>query len=128
MDLSLVARSALVSSLLVAALTLPASAIAKPPAKGKYGCQQYSYGLNMYIDNGWVKILADRKYRTSGGNGGKYRYKAAKKKITFRTGAYKKWNWHGIYEPKGTNGRDYHTITIRDGNDGSRDLMYCYRY
>ena len=121
------ARAVLVSSLLVAGLTLPASASAKPPAKGKYECQQYSYGLNMYIDNGWVKILADQKYRASGGNGGKYRYGAAKKKITFRTGAYKRWNWHGIYEPKG-NGRDYPTITIRDGNDGSRDLMYCYRY
>ena len=126
MPLPRVVRAVLVSSLLVAGLTLPASAIAKP-AKGKYGCQQYSYGLNMYIDNGWVKILRDQKYRASGGNRGKYRYNAAKNKITFRTGAYKKWNWHGIYEPKG-NGRDYHTITIRDGNDGSSDLMYCYRY
>jgi hypothetical protein len=126
MPLSPVVRAVLVASMLVAGLTLPAGAIAKPPAKGKYECQQYSYGLGMYIDNGWVKIRPDRKYRPSGGNGGKYVYRAAKRKIVFRTGAYKKSGWHGIYEPKGTRGRDYHTITIRDG-DGS-DLLYCYRY
>ena len=124
---SAVLRSFAVAFVLATVAVAPATA-AKRPTIGKYTCQQYSYGLKMYIDNGWLKIAPDQKYRASGGNLGKYRYRAANGVITFVSGAYKKWNWHGFYESKGTDGRDYDTITVRDGNDDSTDLMYCYRY
>ena len=126
MPRSSVMRALLSCSVLLVALSLPASAAAKPPAKGKYDCQQYSAGLGIYIDNGWLKIVSRNRYRASGGNSGKYRYSAAQKKLSFLTGAYKKSKWHGFYEPKGTRGRQYDTITIRD-NTGD-DLLYCYRY
>ena len=77
---------ALTLSAALLALTASAAEAASPP-KGKYPCYLYIDGTGL-TGAGILRIHSGGKYSVNGGKKGKY--KTSGKKITFKTGDYKK--------------------------------------
>jgi hypothetical protein len=82
-------------------LALASFAVAKPPPIGKYQCYQYSPYVG-YLYSGWFKLVSAEKYKVSSGETGKYKYRAATKKIVFTSGPYDRWDWFGKYRRDNT--------------------------
>ncbi len=82
----------------VAALALSAgTAVAKPPPVGKYQCYQY-LPLVGYLYQGFFKLVNAEKYKVGGvSEPGRYKYRAAKKKVVFTSGPYERYGWYGKY-------------------------------
>jgi hypothetical protein len=127
-SLSLARRRPTVAAALALVVTaVPvAAAEAQSVARGTYECQQFSRASGTFMNKGTLTIVSGTSYRTSIGNGGRYAYRSATRRLTFTSGAYGKWR--GVFEPKGTKGRNYHTIKIRLGTNASRPSRFCFRY
>ena len=89
-----------VASLLM--LAFAGGATAKPPPIGKYQCYQYSAYVG-YLYSGWFKLVSAEKYKVFGGAGsGRYKYRAATKKVVFTSGPYERYGWFGKYRRDNT--------------------------
>lgn len=99
----------------------PASAqAAKKPPKGAYMCEVRS--VSGILPSGTLKIASKSRYVVAK-KPGKFRMKG--RKMVFRSGLYKKWDYRARYRPASSKATD--TIIIRNDPEDRSRKMYCYR-
>lgn len=104
-----------------AALLLALSSVASAgrPPLGNYNCYEdgsaYAYTLSF-------KLKSKRVYKTPDGKG-RYRYSKATKRLTFKSGPYKRYGWRGKHRHLRGGGEP--VIELRGKVNGHKFLLQC---
>jgi len=99
----------------VAAVAVPA--FASTPDRGLYHCYNGSAPF------GDLKLKRGDKYVWNGGSPGTYAYKAASKKVIFKTGVFHKDHWYGKHSRDPSDGSS--VIKLYETGKGSLGIT-CY--
>jgi hypothetical protein len=81
------------------------------PPLGRYTCYQFS-ATSGFLYWGFLKVLSSSTYRDGTAGPGRYAYSAATRKIRWLSGPYKRYQYKGEFQPKGTNGHKSDTIVL----------------
>src|SRR5215211_8311524 len=103
---------------LTAVVAMAGTAAASAPDLGTYHCYNGSAPF------GDLKLKSHWKYTWNGGSPGKYAYRAASKKVIFKTGVFHKDHWYGKHSRDPSDGSS--VIKLYEQGEGFLGIR-CYR-